>query len=277
MPRKARSGSSNQPGSCSRRSHGAGWTATARLFATGRQPDRERGTKNPFRSHRRARPPGPTVTRVTATGNPAAGRLVGRGGAHRRGRRGDRQPAGQRPRPRRVHSPRGRIGAAALADHRRRAGAAGSRACPTSTELCFAIRSGGAARAPIIVVTARGAQADRVEALDAGADDYIVKPFGFEELIARMRAVLRRARDRRRRSSRPSARLRVDLSGRRAHVDGEQVSLTGKEFDILACLALEPGRVVSTGGDLRPGLGRALVRPAQGPRCPYRRAASQAR
>lgn len=98
---------------------------------------------------------------------------------------------------------------------------------------------------PIIVVTARGAQADRVEALDAGADDYIVKPFGFEELTARMRAVLRR-------SGGPDAgnvvicgALRIDLQARRVHISGEPIALTGKEFDILACLALEPGRVVS--------------------------------
>ncbi len=98
-------------------------------------------------------------------------------------------------------------------------------------------------RIPIIVVTARGGQADRVEALDAGADDYIVKPFGFEELTARMRAVLRRAGGGT--ATLVHGELCVDLAGRRVQLAGELVALTGKEFDILACLALEPGRVVS--------------------------------
>jgi DNA-binding response OmpR family regulator len=108
-------------------------------------------------------------------------------------------------------------------------------------ELCTELRRGSLV--PIIVVTARGAESARVAALDAGADDYIVKPFGFDELMARMRAVLRRS------GSGGGAvdcgPLRLDLPGRRVHVDGMPVALTGKEFDILACLALEPGRVVS--------------------------------
>ncbi len=107
--------------------------------------------------------------------------------------------------------------------------------------LCRQVRRRSAV--PVIVVTARGAQADRVEALDAGADDYIVKPFGFEELTARMRAVLRRAGTGG--GVVVHGPLRVDLSARRVHVAGQQVSLTGKEFDILACLSLEPGRVVT--------------------------------
>jgi DNA-binding response OmpR family regulator len=98
-------------------------------------------------------------------------------------------------------------------------------------------------RVPLIVVTARGAQADRVEALDAGADDYIVKPFGFEELTARMRAVLRRSGGEA--GTLEHGPLRIDLAARRLQLDGEPIALTGKEFDILACLALEPGRVVS--------------------------------
>lgn len=96
---------------------------------------------------------------------------------------------------------------------------------------------------PVLAVTARGAEADRVHALDAGADDYIVKPFGFDELTARMRAVLRRAGPTT--SVIEHGRLRVDISARRTWVADESVALTAKEFDILACLALEPGRVVS--------------------------------
>lgn len=108
-------------------------------------------------------------------------------------------------------------------------------------QLCRRLRQ--RSPVPIIVVTARGAEADRVAALDAGADDYIVKPFGFAELMARMRAVLRRAgNDAGVVSYGP---LRVDLAARRVWVEQLSISLTGKEFDILACLALEPGRAVT--------------------------------
>jgi DNA-binding response OmpR family regulator len=108
-------------------------------------------------------------------------------------------------------------------------------------ELCRRLRLQTAA--PIIVVTARGAELDRVEALDSGADDYIVKPFGFDELTARMRAVLRRTGSDSGVIS--HGRLQVDLAGRRVSVDGDAVTLTGKEFDIMACLVVEPGRVVT--------------------------------
>jgi DNA-binding response OmpR family regulator len=107
-------------------------------------------------------------------------------------------------------------------------------------EVCRRLRVRSAV--PVLAVTARGAEADRVEALDAGADDYIVKPFGFDELTARMRAVLRRTGTG---SVIEYGRLRVDLPARRVQVAGVPVALTAKEFDILACLALEPGRVVS--------------------------------
>jgi DNA-binding response OmpR family regulator len=95
----------------------------------------------------------------------------------------------------------------------------------------------------IIVVTAYGEEADRVKALDAGADDYLVKPFGLAELQARIRAVLRRVR--------PGGELirhgplTIDLRTRKVSVQGEAVALTPKEFDILECLALDPGRVVA--------------------------------
>jgi DNA-binding response OmpR family regulator len=98
-------------------------------------------------------------------------------------------------------------------------------------------------RAAIIVVTAHGEEADRVAALDAGADDYLVKPFGLAELRARIRAVLRRVR--------PDGEvtrygpLTVDLRTRKVSVSGQEVALTPKEFDILECLVADPGRVVS--------------------------------
>lgn len=108
-------------------------------------------------------------------------------------------------------------------------------------DVCRLLRQRSAV--PIIVATARGEEGERVAALDAGADDYVVKPFGFDELTARMRAVLRRSGT----GNVPVdfGRLRVDVAGRRTYVDGEPVALTGKEFDILACLAVEPGRVVT--------------------------------
>jgi DNA-binding response OmpR family regulator len=97
--------------------------------------------------------------------------------------------------------------------------------------------------AAIIVVTAHGAEPDRVMALDAGADDYLVKPFGLAELQARIRAVLRRVR--------PGGEvirhgpLVVDIRTHRVTVHGSEVLLTPKEFDILECLAADPGRVVT--------------------------------
>jgi DNA-binding response OmpR family regulator len=97
--------------------------------------------------------------------------------------------------------------------------------------------------AAIIVVTAHGEEADRVMALDAGADDYLVKPFGLAELQARIRAVLRRVR--------PGGDvirhgpLVVDIRTHRVTVHGSEVLLTPKEFDILECLAADPGRVVT--------------------------------
>jgi DNA-binding response OmpR family regulator len=97
--------------------------------------------------------------------------------------------------------------------------------------------------AAIIVVTAHGEEPDRVMALDAGADDYLVKPFGLAELQARIRAVLRRVR--------PGGHvirygpLVVDIRTHRVTVHGSEVLLTPKEFDILECLAADPGRVVT--------------------------------
>ncbi|MGW3103353.1 response regulator transcription factor [Streptomyces sp. NPDC001100] len=109
-------------------------------------------------------------------------------------------------------------------------------------EVCRRLRA--RSRAAIIVVTARGEEADRVAALDEGADDYLVKPFGLAELLARIRAVLRRVQP-------PDSELlrhgplAVDLRTRKVTVGGREVALTPKEFDILECLAADPGRVVT--------------------------------
>ncbi len=111
-------------------------------------------------------------------------------------------------------------------------------------EVCRRIRSGS--EVPIIVVSARGDETDRVIALELGADDYLVKPFGMRELAARMRAVLRRTQAT---PSAPAAavqeigRLTVDRRTQRVHIDGEEIALTAKEFDVLAFLADDPGAV----------------------------------
>ncbi|MFC6599260.1 response regulator transcription factor [Kitasatospora paranensis] len=98
--------------------------------------------------------------------------------------------------------------------------------------------------AAIIVVTARGEEGDRVSALDEGADDYLVKPFGLAELLARIRAVLRRTRPVEPELLRHGV-LTVDPRTRKVSVEGNEIALTPKEFDILECLAVDPGRVVS--------------------------------
>jgi len=99
---------------------------------------------------------------------------------------------------------------------------------------------------PIILLTARTAEDDRVFGLDVGADDYVTKPFGARELVARVKAVLRRAR----RYGEPDAVLRrgeltIDGERRRARLAGEPLELTPKEFDLLYMLAGRPGRVFS--------------------------------
>jgi DNA-binding response OmpR family regulator len=112
-------------------------------------------------------------------------------------------------------------------------------------EVCRRIRA--RTGVPIIVVTARGDEPDRVRLLEIGADDYVVKPFGFRELVARIRAVQRRTG--------PPARgtttvqrlgpLQIDRGGRRVHLQGGEVELTPKEFDLLAFLAETPGKAHS--------------------------------
>jgi two-component system response regulator RegX3 len=100
---------------------------------------------------------------------------------------------------------------------------------------------------PIIVVTAKGEEVDRVVGLEVGADDYVVKPFGIRELVARIRAVSRRARPRGEQADGDAlvvGDLEVDLRAHRATVGGTEVALTAKEFDLLALLARDPGAVV---------------------------------
>jgi DNA-binding response OmpR family regulator len=113
-------------------------------------------------------------------------------------------------------------------------------------DVCRTIRS--EADTPVIMVTARGTETDRIVGLEIGADDYVVKPFSAAEVIARIRAVLRRARARR--EGAPQAPivvrdLEVDLGARRATLAGTELELSRKEFDLLAELVRHAGRVVT--------------------------------
>jgi two-component system, OmpR family, response regulator RegX3 len=110
-------------------------------------------------------------------------------------------------------------------------------------EVCRQLRA--RSDVPIIVVSARGEEVDRVVGLELGADDYVVKPFGLRELIARIRAVSRRSRSRGDAASVIAVgALRIDPRSRRVSLDGSEVQLTAKEFDLLALLARDPGVVV---------------------------------
>jgi two-component system, OmpR family, KDP operon response regulator KdpE len=111
-------------------------------------------------------------------------------------------------------------------------------------DVCRQMRQ--ATGVPILVLSARGAEGDKVAALDAGADDYVTKPFGAEELLARIRAALRRV-DGPSPSSEPMVRggLVIDRERFRVLRDGEEVRLTPKEFELLIYLAQHPGRVLT--------------------------------
>jgi two-component system KDP operon response regulator KdpE len=111
-------------------------------------------------------------------------------------------------------------------------------------EVCRRVRE--SAGMPILVLSARGAEGDKVNALDAGADDYVTKPFGTEELLARIRAALRRM-DAPVPASEPIVRggLVIDRERFRVLRDGEEVRLTPKEFELLSYMAQHPGRVLT--------------------------------
>ena len=111
-------------------------------------------------------------------------------------------------------------------------------------DLCREIRE--TVSVPIVVLSARGAEGDKVRALDVGADDYVTKPFGAEELLARIRAALRRS-DAPPPPSEPivSGGLTIDRERFRVSRDGEEVRLTPKEFELLTYLAQHPGRVLT--------------------------------
>jgi two-component system, OmpR family, response regulator RegX3 len=113
-------------------------------------------------------------------------------------------------------------------------------------DVCRELRA--SSRVPIIMLTARGEETDRIVGLELGADDYIVKPFSAREVVARIRAVLRRA------DERPGAApegpieigpLRLDRARRAAALDGDEIELTRKEYELLELLMVEAGSVIT--------------------------------
>lgn len=121
-------------------------------------------------------------------------------------------------------------------------------------QLCREVRAGREMAAPevaagtavrILMLTARDDVQDRIDGLDAGADDYLVKPFAFEELTARIRALLRRDRHGAAATLLTLGTLTVDEATRRVHRDGREISLTTREFAILRYLMHHPDEVVS--------------------------------
>jgi two-component system KDP operon response regulator KdpE len=123
----------------------------------------------------------------------------------------------------------------------------------TGTDVCRELRTWSSA--PVIVLSAVGEEREKVAALDAGADDYVTKPVGVDELLARLRAVLRRKGA----SGEPVIKLGelvVDLQKRSISVAGERVHLTPHQFDLLRVLALNPGKLLTQ---------RALLQEVWGP------------
>ncbi|HWD46381.1 MAG TPA: response regulator transcription factor [Actinomycetota bacterium] len=110
-------------------------------------------------------------------------------------------------------------------------------------DVCRRLRTASAV--PIIVITARSEEVDRVLGLELGADDYVVKPFGFRELVARIRAVTRRTQPVAGSAEGPQqvGGLELDRRQRQVRLEGAEVALTAKEFDLLALLAEDPGAV----------------------------------
>jgi two-component system, OmpR family, KDP operon response regulator KdpE len=109
--------------------------------------------------------------------------------------------------------------------------------------LCSRIRA--VSNVPIIVLSVRGEERSKVEALDSGADDYVTKPFGIDELLARVRAALRRSGGEADVAAFEVGDFRVDLATRRVHAGGQEVRLTPKEFDLFVYMARHPNRVIT--------------------------------
>ncbi len=121
------------------------------------------------------------------------------------------------------------------------------------TDVCRELRTWS--RVPVIVLSVVGEEDDKVAALDAGADDYVTKPFGIDELLARLRAALRRGEP----SADPVVELgdlRIDLEKRAVSVAGRPVQLTPHEFSLLRVLARDPGKLLTHATLLREVWGR---------------------
>lgn len=113
-------------------------------------------------------------------------------------------------------------------------------------EICRRLRREEAtAQVPIIILTARVTEADKVLGLDLGADDYVTKPFSLRELMARIRAVRRRTQPEGPVLSFNDGRFQIDYESFRVSVDGQEIKLTRKEFDLLKALVQNPGRVMT--------------------------------
>lgn len=111
-------------------------------------------------------------------------------------------------------------------------------------DLCQRIRERGA-QTPILMLTARDSVEDKIQGLDRGADDYLTKPFSFDELLARLRALLRRPRDFQEKTKMKSGDLEMDLLRRAVTIGKQDVSLSVKEFSLLEFLMRHKGEVVS--------------------------------
>ncbi len=111
-------------------------------------------------------------------------------------------------------------------------------------DVCRELRRRGV-DVPVIMLTARGAEVDRVRGLELGADDYVTKPFSLRELLARVRAVLRRPGPRRKFEEFAFADVRIRLRGRQVFKAGREVQMTRKEFDLLVFLVEHRGEIVT--------------------------------
>ncbi len=130
-------------------------------------------------------------------------------------------------------------------------------------EVCRRLRASSSV--PVIMVTARGDTTDRIVGLELGADDYLAKPFDPRELLARLRAVLRRHGDDHAADVLRFGRLEIDRAARRVSIDGQTRELTARQFDLLLAMAERAGRVLSreqlidaVGGDGSDPLDRSI-------------------